>query len=272
MIVIRDSMAGVTLLEVMLVLVIGSAILAVGMNQYQAMRRDSDVNAAMYNVDQIFQAAADFYQANCRIQISPATGQVNGTGKLDPRYIASDGTPATPPNPYPITITELRTDGFLNVTLPVNPIIASTGVNGGYMVQFNMVTPPPDRTLVTSSGTTIKLGQIIMWRTQVAIQLNDQTKANTYMNAMGADCISILGADGQTVTPCRELGAVPVGATLYLVWERLPSFAVPASNSNLWMTNARVKGFTQQYDTTNSTSLGNVPAGSYPAQYYLCGS
>lgn len=269
----RRSIKGVSLLEVMLVLVIGSGIMMMAISQYQSMRRDSDVEQVNFNVDQIFQAAADFYQANCRIQIDPVTGQVNGTGKLDPRYKNSSGTASTPSNPYPITITELTSGGFLRNTLPLNPVIQNTGLNGGYVVQFNQFTPAPDRTVLTSLSTTpVKLGQIIIWRIQVAVELHDVAKATSYKNLLRADCLSTLDSSGTSVTPCSQVTSAPTAAPVYAVWERLPSFAVPGSNSGLWMTNAVNKEFSQLYETQSIVLLGGLPESSYPQQYYLCGS
>lgn len=267
----RRSIKGVSLLEVMLVLVIGSGIMMMAMSQYQSMRRDSDAERLIFNVDQIFQAAANFYQANCRVQTSPTTGQVNGTGKLDPRYKNSSGTASTPSNPYPITITELTTDGFMTNTLPQNPLIQTSGLNGGYVVQFNQVTPIPDRTMTTYAATTVNLGQIIIWRIQVAVELRDITKAQSYKNLLRADCLSTIGT-GNTVTPCAQVTSAPTTAPVYAVWERLPSFAVPEANSGMWMTNAVNKEFTQQYETQSILYLSGQPTSSYPQQYYLCGS
>lgn len=269
----RRSIKGVSLLEVMLVLVIGSGIMMMAMSQYQSMRRDSDVEQINFNVDQIFQAAADFYHANCRVQTDPVTGQVEGTGKLDPRYIDDDGNASPPDNPYPITVSELMTAGFMTNTLPLNPLIETSGLNGGYVVQFNQFTPAPDRTVLTSLSTTpVKLGQIIIWRIQVAVELHDVAKAASYKNLLRADCLSTLDSSGTSVTPCSEVTSVPTAAPVYAVWERLPSFAVPGSNSGLWMTNAVNKEFTQLYDTQSIVLLGGLPESSYPQQYYLCGS
>ncbi len=53
-----------------MVLVIAGAIITLVMNQYRSMRMDADVEQAKYVVNQIFGAAADFYQANCRIPIN----------------------------------------------------------------------------------------------------------------------------------------------------------------------------------------------------------
>lgn len=267
----RRGIIGVSLLEVMLVLVIGAGILIMTMRQYQSIRHDADVDRVLYNVDLIFQGAANYYQANCRVQIDPVNGQVNGTGTLDPRYINSTGSAVAPANPYSVTVSNLVTNGFLDAAPSQNPLIQNTGLNKGYMVQFNEVTPIPDRTIVTPTST-VKLGQIITWRIQVAVQLHTVKTAASYKNLLRADCLSTLDSSGTTVTPCSQVTSVPTAAPIYAVWERLPSFAVPGSNSNMWTTNAVNKEFTQLYETYNMLYLIGVPASSYPQQYYLCGS
>lgn len=258
----RSGIQGMSLLEVMLVLAIGSGIIVLGLRQYESLKRDSDASQLLYNVDQIFQAAADYYQANCRRQIDPLTGLAVGTaGTLDPDY-----TPQ-PTNPYSISVADLISGGYLTAKLPSNPLVNESGSNGGYVVQFNLVTPVPDRTVVTSSGSTVKLGQIIMWRIQVAANLKNATTATSYKNILRADCLSAPSATGTAISPCSD----GVSGT-YVVWERLPSFAVPESNSNLWMTNATVKKFNQLYQTYPMLYLMGLPTSYYPQQNYLCGS
>src|SRR3990167_6219050 len=134
-----SRMQGVTLIEVMLVIAIATSLTLMVMKQYQMMKRDSDVQQVNYNVDQIMDAAARYYQANCRVQVDATTGQVVGTaGTLDPAH-------APPPsNPFIITVAALRAAGYLTAVLPPNPIVNEAGANNGYMVQFNQVTPIPD--------------------------------------------------------------------------------------------------------------------------------
>ena len=120
----RRRMLGVSLMELIIVLALISGIMMLAFRQYESMKRDSDANQLLYNVDQIFQAAADYYQANCRRQINPSTGLTVGTaGTLDPDY-----TPA-PTNPYPVSVTSLRSGGYLTATLPPNPLVDSSGGN-----------------------------------------------------------------------------------------------------------------------------------------------
>lgn len=254
------SQEGVTLLEVMLALAIGSSIVMLGVKHYKTVKVDSDTHQLVYNVDQIFQAAAEYYQANCRRQVSPTTGAVVGTaGTLDPDY-----TPA-PTNPYSVTVASLISEGYLTAALPLNPLVNNAGTNGGYFVQFNRVSPDADRTVTAYTGDTVKLGRIIVWRIQVAVELRNAATAETFRQMLGADCLSGPGSNG--IEPCSS--GVPGN---YAVWERLPSLAVPNSNSNYWMTNAAVKQFNQLYQTLPMLYLAGLPESSYPQQNYLCGN
>lgn len=258
----RFNVSGYTLIETMLAMVIAGYILSLGIRQYQSMKFDADVNQLKYNVDQVFEAAAEYYSANCKRQMSAVSGPVAGTGTLDPAN--------TPLSPYVVTLTSLRTDGYMTAALPRSNIINNNGYQNGYIVQYNLVNPPPDRTAINSDGTTSNLGKIMIWRAQVAVELRETAKATMYKNLTGADCVSTI--DVSYVTPCSELSSTPTSPPLYLVWERLPSFAVPEANSNLWTTNATNKQFNQLYETYPVIYLKSVPPDQYPQQYYLCGS
>lgn len=233
--------AGVTLIEIILVIVIGAAIIILGMRQYQSFRIDADVQQLKYNVDMIFQAMADYYQANCK------------GGTLDPTSPFFAGT-----NPVPIDITTLRNQAFLTANLLLSPIIESTGPGGGYILQFNRVTPDPDRMIGS-----IPIGKIVLWKAQVAAQFTDDAKALRYRNLLAAECTSAL--TGNAVSPCTS-----GSAGNYVVWERLPSFAVPASGSGYGLSNARLKQFNQMYTTYPILYLTSGFKTS--SQYYLCGS
>lgn len=270
----KRNISGVTLVEVMLVLAIASSITLLAIKQYNMLRVDSDVNTVLVDVDQVFQAASYFYQANCKQQSDAVTGPIAGTGQLDPAYVPAPPaapTPTPPANPFPVTLATLTTDGYLKNRLSFTPIVNTAAAEGGYIVQFNQVTS--DRTFDTSPPvTTVKLGQIIVWRVQVAVLLRDASKAAYYKNLLRADCLSTLSPSGTTVIPCSAAPpGVPAGP-VYAVWTRLPSFSTPESNTNMWITNASMKEFNQLYETYPVSYLQGLPASSYPAQNYLCGS
>lgn len=254
---------GVTVQEVLLVVAIGAVITVIGLRLNNMLRRQSNVATVQSNVNTLFQAAASFYYANCRRQIDIETGPVAGTGLLDP---TDDGTsPVAPPNPYPVT-SVLGPQNFLKTALFSDPIIAD------YVVQYNQVTPAPDRVVQTPTGP-VNVGQIIMWRIQVSGQLRPQFVANArqYLALLGGNCLA-RAKTPTTITPCSEVGAVPVGGTIYVVWERMPSNAVLSSQTGQMLNNARYKMNTQLYTTYSQQYLMSLPASSYPAQNYLCGS
>jgi type II secretory pathway pseudopilin PulG len=254
-------MGGMTLLEVMMVMVIAAFFVVLSIRVYVPIQRGGDVAQVQANVDQLFQAASYYYQANCRRQVDPVTGPIAGTGLLEPT------TTYAPANPFPVTVAALRTAGFLDVPLPLNKIVQSASANNGYMVQFNGVTPSADRLVRLTSTTTMPAGKIIMWRIQVAVQLRDLSTATTYGNLLGADCLSSLSSG--VVTPCGVV-APPTAGVIYAVWERLPSLAVPTSTSQYWMLNSVVKEFTNEYQTVPASYSAGLP--TLQQQNYLCGS
>lgn len=242
MILYKGNYQGATLLEMLLVTAIGVSLLVVGMRQYQTFKLDVDIQQLQSNVNVLFQAMARYYTAQCY------------GGALDPNYSP------TPSNPFPISISALTTAGYLMENLPVSPL-AST-----YVLQFNQSTTTRMQNLSPSGS--MGMGTIVIWRAQVAVQLNNTANTAAYKNYLGADCVS--SPLGSIVTPC----ASALGGT-YLVWERLPSFASPNSQSDLWLSNPMLQQFNQMYTTypmgylLNTTPEGQTPSGQ---QYYLCGS
>lgn len=228
--------SGITLLELLLVLVIIASIILFSLRQYQPFELDAEVQRVRANVDYLFQAGAGYYQANCM-------------HNLDSKQTA-----------IPIPVKTLQDENFLTSNL-----IPSSLIDGEtYLVQLNKVQNNPDRMVKLSKTTEVPVGEIIIWRIQVAAKLNDADKAETYKNLLGADCLS--NANGMTVTPCDTSG----GTGNYVVWERLPSFATTGSQSDYWVSNPLLKQFNQMYSTYPILSLTNeFKTGT---QNYLCGS
>lgn len=258
----KGSVHGFTLLEVMLVLAISASIFILGYRMYISMRNDADLHQVQYNVDRLFGAASEYYQANCRMQINAQTGaQIGTNGTLDPNY---SPVPATN---YPVAVSSLTTSGYLDATLPKNRLIDSSTINNGYVVQFNQ-SAATNRTL---NGNL--MGKVIIWRIQVAVAIRSNAGgkvAKAIVRQLGADCASILS--GGYVTPCASNPVVPNTGVIYAVWERLPSYAVPNAESNTWHTNAQTKSFNQLYTNNNLDNWQpNGGAGS-DYQNYLCGS
>lgn len=286
MISTKKRYTGITLIETLLVLAIGSMILIMGMRQYQVYQLDSQIRQIKYNVDTIFQAMAFFYRANCLGPTDAYSGVILMPGKLNP------SSPSYK-DPFPINLqTDLVNGGFLSTTLPtivaLSPLVDSTGKDtNGYAVQFNRYTQ--DRFICTigvaaaspndvSCSNKVKIGTIVLWKAQVAVLMQDPAKAATYRTLLGGDCLSSYTGGG--VAKCSA-GA----AGNYVVFERLPSFSSAALQTGYGLTNPTIQQFNQMYTTYPINSLlrvdpstgqpGRVPAaggaGTEP-QYFLCNS
>lgn len=274
--------------ELMLVLAIAATAIFFGFNQIQMMKNDRDAQLVQYNVDVLFQALGQYYRANCRDPINTSGTPISHTGSLDP----SDSNNPTATNPYPILnngTNLLLTNGYLTVqqwppsinSLVDNDSVGAGGTSNGYIAQFNLVSPSPTRTSsatyfnwATSGATSITMpasvGNIYIWRAQVAMKLPAKlaAQAQLYRGQLGADCVSSL--NGATVLPCSSNPA-PGG---YLVWERLPSRASPGMMSNLWLTMSRIRQFTQMYTNDDMYGASNptwATNATPPNNNYLCG-
>lgn len=256
--------SGLTLLEIILVVSLASSILLLSIRQYESYKLDSDVQQVLYNVDQIFQAASYYYQANCKRQINQTTmTPIAGTGSLDPAN--------SPTNPKFIDAqADLVTPGYLKAPILFNPIVRymqGSEVLKSYSVQFNLVTPLPSRSVPLSAGGTGNTGTIYVWKIQVAVALANPATAPQYLNLLRGDCLSHM-IGGSLVAPCPATPTPPTANDTYVVFSRLPSFATPGSQSGLEATNATVKQFTQQYETYPILYL--LDTGGV-GQNYLCG-
>jgi Tfp pilus assembly protein PilE len=264
----KKQMLGVSLIEVILALLIGISLLLISIRQYQSFKLDQDIRQLQYNVDTIFQAMNRYYQANCFGTTHPSTGVVT-SGTLNPAL--------NPANPFLINITtDLANTGFLTNRIPrsliVNTAGPATNQYNGYVAQFNQSTQSKMLCISSGCASQTNVGTIVTWRAQVAVLLQKPPQAQQYKNALTADCLSNLGAGG-TVIPCTPVSI----SGNYLVWERLPSFASPNSESESWVLNPTVNQFTQMYTTYPGTYLlntqGQITAQpTNPSQNYLCGS
>ncbi|HLB42960.1 MAG TPA: hypothetical protein VJN02_08985 [Gammaproteobacteria bacterium] len=247
---LRKRDKGISLLEVVLVLVIGTVFVTMGLRQYQIFRADADIQQVKYNVDTLFQAAARFYQVNCNLAID--SGGTLTYGKLNPMATV------TPPNPYPAYTYStdsgvLRSDSFLTVNLPLSPIVSD------YKVQFI-------RNDTTRTLDNIPIGTIVIWRIQVIVTLRDPSEASPYLRLFKADCLT------NSTAPSSSCGDASMAAGDYVVFERLPSFASAQHETTYWVVNPRAKQFNQLYTTYSTQHLmntgGGIPGGN---QYFLCG-
>lgn len=246
----KQTNAGVTLLEILLVLAISVAILLASIRQYQLFAFDKDVQQVQYNVNTLFQSLSGYYQANCTTQ--------NTDTKL------------------PIDIQQDLIDNrFLTTVLPLNPLVYFSKASWmtGYVTQFNIKTATKYYCFGGSCDTSRPIGTIVTWIAQVAIKLptdvaKDKGAATAYLGVLGGDCLSDL--EGAVVAPCEENST----GTAYVVWERLPSDASPETQTDYWVTNPTVNQFNNMYNTYPIEYLlqnkGEMPQNTQ--QYYYCGS
>lgn len=274
----RNKQTGVSLVEVLLVLAIGAAILFASIKQYQIFRSGADVEQVKYNVDTIFHAMSQFYSVNC----NGTTAVRNGTYTFTPGMLNPTYSPA-PANPFPVNITTLlQQNGYLTQVIPINPIVNSSGPAtnsyNGYVAQFNQSQVVQTRSVcvtgVNATGITAatgctqakQVGTAIIWKAQVAVLIKNTAAAQQYLNLLSGDCLSSL--NGTTVRPCS---ANQPGN--YVVWERLPSFATPNAQSDSWETYPALNQFNQLYSTYPTVYLsgmqGKIP--NNQTQYFLCG-
>lgn len=260
MIAVKKRERGISLVEMLLVLILGGAIIFLSMRQYQVFRQDADVQQLEANVDTLFQAMTQYYRANCYGTQNPTSGILT-PGTLNPMNATSPL-----PGPRPINIdTDLVARGYLpaNTPFPANPIVNDAGAGTsrfkGYVAQFNVMTSTR-----TTSGTTV--GTVVIWKPQIAVLVRNTALAQQYLRQSGGDCLSTL--NGNTVRTC-----IATSTGTYIVWERLPSYASTRGNSNLWQARARLNQFTQMYSVYPTPNLltrsGQTPANQ--TQYYLCG-
>lgn len=249
MIFYRSRQAGVTLIEVVLVLIIAIAITLMGLRIYSGFDQDNMVRKAQFNVDQLFQAAGLYYQANCR-------------GILNPNN--------SPAAVIPLTIsTNLQAPGFLpNWSPQVNTVVDTTTFSvqleqysgprmpSGGMYYNNWVTTPPFETSFTTN-----VGYVNFWVVHVAVKLQSGLNPSAYQARLFATC----SANSPTT-----LCSTSPGAGSYMIWERLPAFASPSGSSNLIYTMPRVKAFTNLYNTDDMYGAYN-PTWGASTNNYLCG-
>lgn len=265
MIKTKKQYAGVSLVELILVLAIGAAILILSLRQYQVFRQDADADQLVANVNTLMQAMGQYYKANCYGTYNP-----NANPPLTPGTLNPLNTNDPLPGPFPINITtDLVDNGYLSPEMPISSLVDTTGAEGnnfnGYVAQFNasiqMVRNP-------GSGA---VGQVLIWKPQISVLLKDTENATQYLNWLQADCLSSL--NGETVSRCQ----LNSNTGTYLVWERMPSYAASKGNSSLWEAKAVSTQFNQMYTTYPTVYLlntgGKVPTtgSATQTQYYLCG-
>lgn len=249
----KRQQQGVTLVEILLVLLVGVSMIIFSLRQYQAWQRDANVRLLVSNVNQTLAAMSNFYYANCS-PVRPDPSSTLSTATLPAGRLAPTVT-----SPVLINMAaDLVTPGYMP-TVKNNPLVLNTS---SYILQFNKYTST--RNIATNSGVT-QIGTIVRWMPQVSVLIRDVANAATYQKLLNADCLSSL--NGTTVFPCS---ANQTGN--YIVWERPPSYFTQklGSESNSWGSLPTVQQFNQMYTTLPITNLtGNSHTPEF--QYFYCG-
>ena len=220
------KMAGVTLLEVLLVMAIAASIIILTLRIYQQFQKDQYAIQLRYNADTLLEGLAYYYQANC----------AEGAG----RKLSQQ--------PFPTTFNDGGnlyidlTNGFLPANWqPANPLIDPTAANNGYFVQFNYYSPSQRQVYACNTFWSTTPGQpgctapqpipntqVVIWVAQLAIKMRDPATTLGYLGLTGADC-AVDSLPAGAPADCSQASAS--GQPSYLVWQRLPSLASPALQS-----------------------------------------
>lgn len=291
------TQGGATLLEIILVLSISGLFFVMGIQLYQSFQNTFQLQELKYNVDQLFEAAAAYYKANC------AAGPISPTPpSFLSQFPVNTGTVSYPPtSPYAVSIlTNLLGGGYLDNQNwhPANPVVNPSGGESGYIVQLNPIvsTVPipvnacvvlaagtaclpitssniasPNNAYSATSGTTIPTTQalVVTWAVQVAVNVQPQSKIASYAAILGADCMSDSSTPG-TVDPC----SVGNGTHNYLVWSRIPSAAMKkpsifSYSMQLLKQYNLLYSHDQNYEMNSGYSSTTSPRQA--PVYYLCG-
>ena len=250
---INSHVAGLTLLETLLVLAIMAAIVVFSLNQYTSYRRQADVATVQSNVDLLFSGMVAYFRANCRNPSSPLYSAYNK------QYVV-------------VKLSDLIASKYVNVAnniMPFSNLVDNSGEDQGYFLQFNQVqikSALPQRTVeLSSDNSEVSIGSIIVWQIEVGARLRDTTNANATQFLLNADCLA--DAKGGFLESCVMASST---AKQYAVWNRLPSYASTAeAPSPFWVSMPVVRQFSQMYDTYPILDL--TDGTQTPTQYYRCG-
>lgn len=272
---IITRLRGLTLLETMLVLAIAASIILMGLKQYELQDTEKNYLLLKYNVEELFQGLKQYYQVNCDDMVS-ASGTVTRKGTLSPH----SPQPVNTSLPFPVSITTLQP--YLQKDWPrYAPVVENPSGISSYIAQFNPSSPPPERNAYAcqyfGSGApqctdplqrNIVNSKILLWQAQVAVKMLDPSKTIAYVGVVGADC-AVNDLPSDRPINCST-DAVKEGNAVYMVWQRLPSFASTTIKSAHQIANPVAKQFKLQYTHDPMYEMYNQNSGTN-YQYYLCG-
>ncbi len=307
----KQHQTGLTLVETLLVLVVGAIFFTIGLRIYNQLSTQADALRLRANAQQILTAMKYYYQANCRKPLD-ASGAAMGLGKLDPSEIGSATTlTLTLGSGTTSSGTDLIKSNMLNSTnwRPINPLVDNTASpDQGYFAQFNRLqtsNADPQMSIYACAGdinsnadakkasftpacTNINASSyktlsstnapsldstVIFWIAQVKIKLADCNKAAAVFGTTGASCVTANATDS-----CSN-GAIPVSSLTatcsnrYLIFEQPAAMITPNTSSPLWISQPLVKQFNMQYTNDGMATYSGVQSSTswYNTQNYLCG-
>jgi hypothetical protein len=279
----QRSQVGLTLLEIMLVLVVATSVVLASLKQIQVYMLDNDIAAIKANVDNLFSASGLFYRTYC----SQNSFAGNTSVRLLPSTLDVPSSPVTSGNGF-LTVPLCYPTGKCAWYGVPNNIVNTSDSSGGYIAQFNSLpmSSSPQATMntacnakdcsSTSPGPVVNNNlpsmKVVFVTLQVSVLMKNVKLASYVEGVLGADCLSTENSSTPpTVNPCTS--PAPAGAT-WVVFTRLPAFASPESTSALWPSMARLKEFNMQYthDQMYELMTGTTEdTGSGAISSYTCG-
>jgi type II secretory pathway pseudopilin PulG len=286
---------GVTLLEIILVLVITSAIMMLGLRMYIQYQNQGYGEQTKYNVDTLLQAMTAFYRAQCN------TTGVLGTASTSQPFVVTMQNLA----PYLPSNWESKNPLSKDYVLQFNPTVSASPVYVHACVVITKGTP----CVSTTTALPASQAQVIIWNEQVAVLTPtsmSQATVNSYQSTLSADCVSTLNGSSIQLCPARAASITTAKnkiaadqATLalpscnaacqtattaqlntdqaaytstvaggYLVWQRLPSATGSQQTTGLWLMKPLLQQFDLQYSHDQMLELNS---GYGSARNYLCG-
>lgn len=257
---------GVTLLEILLVFLLGTSMFLLSLQAYKQFSISNDLQAVRYNVSLIFNSIDNYYKVAC--QHGGVLDPSNPAANLATPYVMPASAYVVPYYPSNLLISTIVDNADPKPIIvqfnPWQPTSSTSGVNFSSMTAVGCTDTAVPCTVSTS---VIRQTQapVLVWKLQIAVKLKDPTLAQTYKNALGATCVSSTGAatpNGMSITPC----ATSTNTGSYLVWEELPSASESGSVLSPSLSELKQFNILYSHDVMYELSLGN----STP-KYYLCG-
>jgi type II secretory pathway pseudopilin PulG len=238
-------MKGMTIFEILLVLVIAGAILLLGMRQYQVFKMGADAEELKDIVNNIAVAAANYYRANCDYSLKATSPFWQEDPPQTGHYITID------------IKNDLEAGGFLRPQ-KFNALVYKTSTDPyeGFTVRFNPYVTPVQTCTQSSGGVCqnkVSTGFAINWLIWVTVCLKNPTQGTFLKSA----------TDALDLTASCDTGS-------RLFFSFIPTQVLLPQSSNALIAPVQQQ-FKQMYTTDNQSYLLST-TGAADTQYYYCGS